>query len=107
LDAWYRIAQRAQWQSLLGVRSAFPGAAAVWKFTGCNSQGNAYRFITEINERTGRMFLRQDNPRRVHKGRLEETSSRTVTPECGRRLTGISPQVIHSARKNESYTPAL
>jgi mRNA interferase HigB len=58
LDAWYRIAKRARWQNLMDVRRAFPSADAVWKFTVFNIKGNAYRLITEINSRTGRIFLR-------------------------------------------------
>jgi mRNA interferase HigB len=59
LDAWYRIAKRAEWRNLMDVRRAFPSADAVWKFTVFNIKGNAYRLITEINFRTGRIFLRQ------------------------------------------------
>jgi mRNA interferase HigB len=58
LGAWYRIAKRARWQNLMDVRRAFPSADAVWKFTVFNIKGNAYRLITEINSRTGRIFLR-------------------------------------------------
>ena len=59
LDAWYRIAKRAHWQNLVDVRRAFPGADAVWKFTVFNIKGNAYRLVTEISYRTGRIFLRR------------------------------------------------
>ncbi len=58
LDAWYRIAKKADWKSLAEVRRTFPGADAVWKFTVFNIKGNTYRLITEINYRTGRIFLR-------------------------------------------------
>jgi mRNA interferase HigB len=58
LDAWYRIVKRAQWRSLMDVRREFPSADAVWKFTIFNIKGNDYRLITEINYRTGRIFLR-------------------------------------------------
>jgi len=58
LDAWYRIAKRAEWRNLMDVRREFPSADAVWKFTIFNIKGNAYRLITEINYRTGRVFLR-------------------------------------------------
>lgn len=57
LDAWYRIAKRSQWQNLTEVRRTFPTADAVWKFTIFNIKGNAYRLITEINYRTGRVYL--------------------------------------------------
>jgi mRNA interferase HigB len=59
LDAWYRIAKRAEWRNLMDVRRTFPSADAVWKFTVFNIKGNVYRLITEINYRTGRIFLRE------------------------------------------------
>ena len=58
LDVWYRIAKRAEWKSLMDVRAVSPSADAVGKFTVFNIKGNAYRLITEINYRTGRIFLR-------------------------------------------------
>ena len=58
LDAWYRIAKKSQWKSLAAVRHVCPTADAVEKFTVFNIKGNAYRLITEINYRTGRVFLR-------------------------------------------------
>ncbi len=59
LDAWYRIARKARWSSLMEVRQVFPSADAVGKFTVFNSKGNAFRLITEINYRTGKIFLRR------------------------------------------------
>ncbi len=58
LDAWYRIARKARWSSLMEVRQVFPSADAVGKFTVFNIKGNAFRLITEINYRTGKIFLR-------------------------------------------------
>jgi mRNA interferase HigB len=58
LDAWYRIAKRAEWKNLMEVRQTFPAADAVGKFTIFNIKGNEYRLITEINYRTARVFLR-------------------------------------------------
>ena len=58
LDAWYRIAKKAEWKNLVEVRLAIPSADGVWKFTVFNIKGNAYRLITEINYRTGRIFVR-------------------------------------------------
>ena len=58
LDVWYRIAKKSQWKSLVDVRHVCPTADAVEKFTVFNIKGNAYRLITEINYRTGRVFLR-------------------------------------------------
>jgi mRNA interferase HigB len=58
LDVWYRIAKKVEWKSLMDVRRELPTADAVEQFTVFNIKGNAYRLITEINYRTGRVFLR-------------------------------------------------
>jgi mRNA interferase HigB len=59
LDVWYRVAKKAAWGSLADVRLTFPSADAVGRFTVFNIKGNAFRLITEINYRTGRIFLRE------------------------------------------------
>ena len=58
LDAWYRIAKKVRWRSLMEVRQVFPSTDAVGKFTVFNIKGNAFRLITEINYQTGKIFLR-------------------------------------------------
>lgn len=58
LDVWYRVAKKAEWKNLMDVRRVFPTADAVEKFTTFNIKGTAYRLITEINYKTGRIFLR-------------------------------------------------
>ncbi len=58
LDVWYRIARKARWTNLMEVRQVFPSADAVGEFTVFNIKGNAFRLITEINYRTGKVFLR-------------------------------------------------
>jgi mRNA interferase HigB len=58
LDVWYRIAKRAVWRSLMEVRITFPGTDAAGKSTIFNIKGNSYRLVTEINYRTGRVFIR-------------------------------------------------
>ena len=58
LDAWYRQAKKAEWGSLVEVRRTFPAADAAGRFTVFNIKGNAYRLVTEINYRSGRIFLR-------------------------------------------------
>lgn len=58
LDVWYRVAKKAEWKNLMDVRRVFPTADAVDKFTVFNIKGKLYRLITEINYRTGRIFLR-------------------------------------------------
>lgn len=58
LDVWYRITKKAEWKNLMDVRRVFPTADRVEKFTVFNIKGNTYRLISEINYRTGRIFLR-------------------------------------------------
>jgi mRNA interferase HigB len=58
LDAWYRIAKKAQWQSLEDVRMVLPSTDGVGRFTVFNIKGNAFRLIVKINYRTGRLFIR-------------------------------------------------
>ena len=59
LDAWYRIAKRAQWRSLEEIRKVFPSADGVGKYTVFNIKGNTFRLIAEINYKMGRIYLRQ------------------------------------------------
>ena len=58
LDAWYRIAKKAGWQSLEDVRRVFPSADGVGKYTVFNVKGNSFRLIVEINYSTGRLYIR-------------------------------------------------
>jgi mRNA interferase HigB len=58
LDAWYRIAKKAQWRSPEDVCAVLPAADAVGRFTVFNIKGNAFRLIVEINYRTERLFIR-------------------------------------------------
>jgi mRNA interferase HigB len=58
LDAWFRIAKRAQWRSLENVREVFPSADGVGKYTVFNIKGNTFRLIVEINYKTGRIYIR-------------------------------------------------
>jgi mRNA interferase HigB len=58
LDAWFRIAKRALWQSLSDVRETFASADAVEKWTVFNIKGNKYRLVTEINYRFRRIYIR-------------------------------------------------
>ena len=59
LDVWYRLAKSATWKNLMEVRQLFPTADPVGESTVFNSKGNAYRLITEINYKTGKIFIRQ------------------------------------------------
>ena len=58
LDAWFRIAKKAQWRNLAEVRKTFSSADAVAKWTVFNIKGNQYRLITEINYVFGRVYIR-------------------------------------------------
>ncbi len=58
LDVWFRLTKRAQWTSLEDVRKDLPSTDGVEKFTVFNIKGNHFRLITEINYRTGRIFIR-------------------------------------------------
>jgi len=58
LDAWYRLAKKAEWRSLADVRRLFPSADAVGRFTVFNIKGTSYRLIAEINYQFGRLYVR-------------------------------------------------
>ncbi len=58
LDAWYRLAKRAAWKSLAELRTIFPSADGLGRYTVFNIKGNSYRLIAEINYRTQRLFIR-------------------------------------------------
>jgi mRNA interferase HigB len=58
LDVWYRIAKRAAWKSLAGVRQTLSSADVVGKWTVFNIKGNQYRLIAEINYVFGRIYIR-------------------------------------------------
>jgi mRNA interferase HigB len=58
LDVWYRVAKRADWNSLEDVRQQFPSADGVRAYTVFNIKGNSYRLITEINYQSHRLYIR-------------------------------------------------
>lgn len=58
LDAWFRIAKKAEWQSLVDVRMTFSSADTVGKWTVFNIKGNQYRLIAEMNYVFGRVYIR-------------------------------------------------
>jgi len=59
LDAWFRVAKRADWRGLMDVRQTFSTADGVERWTVFNIKGNKYRLITEINYRFHRIYIRQ------------------------------------------------
>ena len=58
LDAWFRIAKRASWKNVAGVRKTFASADTVGKWTVFNIKGNQYRLIAETNYMHGRIYIR-------------------------------------------------
>jgi mRNA interferase HigB len=54
---WYRIAKRADWNSLAEVRSDFAHADVVGRRTVFDIHGNDYRLIARVNYRTRRVFI--------------------------------------------------
>ena len=54
---WFRIAVRADWESLVDVRKDFAHADAVGRRTVFNIHGNHYRLIARVSYRTKRVFI--------------------------------------------------
>jgi mRNA interferase HigB len=54
---WYRITGRANWGSLVDVRSDFAHADVVGRRTVFNIHGNKYRLIARVNYKTKRVFI--------------------------------------------------
>ena len=48
LDAWYRIAKKSTWKTLVETREVFPTADSVGKLSVFNVKGNEYRLIAEV-----------------------------------------------------------
>ena len=48
LDAWYRIAKKATWKTLIETRQDFPTVDSFGAFTAFNIKGNEYRLIAEV-----------------------------------------------------------
>jgi mRNA interferase HigB len=59
LEAWHRIAKKADWGSLEDVRRELPSADGVEKYTVFNIKGGNYRLISEINYLTKLVFIRE------------------------------------------------
>ena len=54
---WYRITRRADWGSLVDVRSDFAHADIVGRRSVFNIHGNDYRLIARVNYKTKRVFI--------------------------------------------------
>ncbi len=58
LRAWFRVARKASWESLVDVRKVYPSADDVNGLTVFNIGGNKYRLIVTIQHKKGRIFIR-------------------------------------------------
>ena len=58
LRAWYKIADKIEWENIVDVRRDFPHADFVGVCTIFNIGGNKYRLITKISYRTKKIFVR-------------------------------------------------
>ena len=57
LSAWYRIAKKANWQTLADLKQVYPSADLVGRYTVFNIKGNKYRLIARIVYRTQTLFI--------------------------------------------------
>lgn len=59
LRAWYKVADKAEWEKFSDVRDVYPHADLVdKKFTVFNIGGNKYRLITVIHFNRAKVFIR-------------------------------------------------
>ena len=58
LDAWYRIAKKAEWENLVQVREVYPHADPVGECTVFNIRGNRYRLICGIDYEGQVIYIR-------------------------------------------------
>lgn len=58
LRAWYKTAQKAEWQNLAEVRQTYPAADPVGGLTVFNIGGNKYRLIVGINYDTQVIYIK-------------------------------------------------
>ena len=57
LNAWYKVARRANWQNLAEVKQVYAHADLVGRYTVFNIKGNDYRLITRIVYRSQTIFV--------------------------------------------------
>ena len=58
LRSWYKVVSRAEWDTFADVRSDYPHADQVGKFTVFNIGGNKYRLIAVIHYNRHKVFVR-------------------------------------------------
>jgi hypothetical protein len=71
-----------------------------------NLKGNAYRLITEINYKTGKIFTRRVLTHADYSkgGNYEHANRKSGLPAL---LRKVSPKVIRTEKENEAYTEIL
>jgi mRNA interferase HigB len=57
IDRWYRIANRAEWHSIVDVRASYRDTDPVNRYTVFNLGGNNYRLITVIEYRFQQVYI--------------------------------------------------
>jgi mRNA interferase HigB len=58
LEAWYRIARHAEWETFADVTAVFPTADRYKRFVIFDIGGNKYRLIAAIHYNRGKVFVR-------------------------------------------------
>ena len=58
LDAWYKVAKRAEWETFKDVRDTFNTADLVGRFVVFDIGGNKYRLIAVIHYDHGKVYIR-------------------------------------------------
>jgi mRNA interferase HigB len=58
LRTWFRVVCRADWENFAAVRSVYPQADQVGKFTVFNVGGNKYRLVAVIHYNRGKVYVR-------------------------------------------------
>jgi mRNA interferase HigB len=56
---WHKVAQLAQWRSLVDVRNVYPHADFVEPYTVFNIRGDAYRLVVKIEYRWQIIFVKR------------------------------------------------
>lgn len=59
LQSWYKIVEKAEWQTFAEVRKDFPSADQVKRLTVFNIAGNKYRLVARIEFQQQRIYIRQ------------------------------------------------
>lgn len=58
LDAWFHVAERADWRKYADIKADYSSADVVGKYTVINIAGNKYRIILEIFHESAVVLIR-------------------------------------------------